>query len=65
MASTVESLIHVQRHNELHIVAQAAFLLPWRRVFNLSDSSLMVAKRENAKALFRAHIESKGGKLQV
>ena len=44
---------------------QAAFLLPWRRIFNLSDSQLSVAKRENAKALFRGHIESKGGMLQV
>lgn len=44
---------------------QAAFLLPWRRIFNLSDSQLYVAKRENAKALFRGHIESKGGILQV
>ena len=44
---------------------QAAFLLPWRRIFNLSDSQLYVAKRENAKALFRSHIESKGNILQV
>lgn len=45
--------------------SQAAFLLPWRRVFNLSDSSLYVARRENAKALFRSFIESRGGVLQV
>lgn len=47
------------------VSAQAAFLLPWRRIFNLSDSQLYVAKRENAKALFRGHIDSKGGILQV
>ena len=39
--------------------------MPWRRIFNLSDSQLYVAKRENAKALFRSHIGSKGGMLQV
>ncbi len=44
---------------------QAAFLLPWRRVFNLSDSSLYVARRDNAKALFRSYIDSRGGVLQV
>ena len=44
---------------------QAAFLLPWRRVFNLSDSQLFVARRENAKALFRGFIDSRGGTLQA
>jgi hypothetical protein len=44
---------------------QAAFLLPWRRVFNLSDSQLYIARRENAKALFRGFIDSRGGKLQA
>ncbi len=46
-------------------VSQAAFLLPWRRVFNLSDSSLYVARRENAKALFHSFIKARGGVLQV
>jgi hypothetical protein len=40
-------------------------MLPWRRIFSLSDSQLIIAKRDNAKALFRAYIDSKGGKLQV
>ena len=44
---------------------RAAFLLPWRRIFNLTDSQLTVAKRENAKALFNNHIQSLGGELQV
>ena len=46
-------------------LSQAAFLLPWRRVFNLSDSQLLVARRENAKALFRGFIDSRGGTLQA
>lgn len=45
--------------------SQAAFLLPWKRVFNMSDSSLYVARRENAKALFGGFIHSRGGTLQV
>lgn len=44
---------------------RAAFLLPWRRVFSLTDAQLSVAKRDNAKALFNNHIQSLGGELQV
>lgn len=44
---------------------RAAFLLPWRRIFNLTDAQLSVAKRDNAKALFNNHIQSLGGELQV
>ncbi|KAK9915263.1 hypothetical protein WJX75_006851 [Coccomyxa subellipsoidea] len=59
----LQKLIYV---SDLVFGAQkAAFLLPWRRVFNLSDSSLYVARRENAKALFRSFIESRGGVLQA
>ncbi|CAL8468289.1 g7829 [Coccomyxa elongata] len=59
----LQKLIYV---SDLVFGAQkAAFLLPWRRVFNLSDSSLYVARRENAKALFRSYIDSRGGVLQA
>ena len=44
---------------------KSAFLLPWRRVFGLTDSQLSVAKRESAKALFKAFLDARGGKLQV
>ncbi|KAK9831616.1 hypothetical protein WJX74_002584 [Apatococcus lobatus] len=44
---------------------RAAFLLPWRRVFSLTDAQLSVAKRDNAKALFNNHIQSLGGELQA
>ena len=51
--------------DDMTFPGQAAFLLPWRRVFNLSDSQLSVARRENAKALFRGFIDSRGGTLQA
>ena len=64
MAALGSSASFIEAHQRC-ACPQAAFLLPWRRIFNLSDSQLYVAKRENAKALFRGHIESKGGILQV
>ena len=42
---------------------KAAFLLPWRRSFNLTDAQLFVARRDNARAIFRAHLEALGGGL--
>ncbi|KAI8475724.1 MAG: hypothetical protein J3K34DRAFT_517150 [Monoraphidium minutum] len=43
---------------------KAAFLLPWRRVFNLNDSQLFVARRDNARAIFNQHLrEIYGGEL--
>ncbi|KIY91916.1 hypothetical protein MNEG_16047 [Monoraphidium neglectum] len=43
---------------------KAAFLLPWRRVFNLNDSQLFVARRDNARAIFNQHLrENYGGQL--
>lgn len=42
---------------------KAAFLLPWRRVFNLTDAQLFVARRDNAKAIFRQYLETHGGDL--
>jgi hypothetical protein len=38
---------------------KAAFLLPWRRVFNLNDSQLFVARRDNARAIFNQHLREK------
>ena len=40
---------------------QAAFLLPWKRIFGYTDASLFVAKRDNAKALFKSFLDSQGG----
>ncbi len=40
---------------------KAAFLLPWRRVFNLNDSQLFVARRDNARAIFGQHLKDKCG----
>ncbi|KAK9839292.1 hypothetical protein WJX81_005958 [Elliptochloris bilobata] len=42
---------------------KAAFLLPWRRVFGMSDAQLYIARRDNAKALFRSLLEARGGGL--
>ena len=39
---------------------KSAFMLPWRRAFDLTDAQLYVAKRDCAKQLFRAAI-AKGG----
>jgi len=38
---------------------KATFLLPWRRVFNLNDSQLFVARRDNARAIFNQHLREK------
>lgn len=46
-----------------HFPSQAAFLLPWKRLFNITDAQLYVAKRDNAKQLFSKAIESIGGEL--
>lgn len=42
---------------------KAAFLLPWRRVFNLTDAQLFVARRDNAKAVFSSHLAARGGEF--
>jgi Chloroplast envelope transporter len=42
---------------------KAAFLLPWRRVFNLTDAQLFVARRDNARAVFAGHLAARGGEL--
>ncbi|EFJ41589.1 hypothetical protein VOLCADRAFT_98450 [Volvox carteri f. nagariensis] len=42
---------------------KAAFLLPWRRTFNLNDAQIFVARRDNARAIFRQYLEARGGML--
>lgn len=42
---------------------KAAFLLPWRRVFNLTDAQLFVARRDNARAIFSGYLAARGGEL--
>ena len=44
---------------------QEAYLLPWKRMFDYNDASLYVAKRDQARALFKAHLDSYGAQLQV
>ena len=44
---------------------KSAFLLPWKRVFNMTDSQVTVAKRDSAKALFKTFLDARGGHLQV
>lgn len=39
---------------------QAAFLLPWARVFGLNDAQVYVAKRDNARLLFKSFIDQAG-----
>lgn len=56
-ASTVEAtrafqkLIYVS--SQVFGEKKAAFLLPWNRVFNMTDAALFVAKRDYARQLFR------------
>ena len=40
---------------------QAAFLLPWTRIFGLNEAQIQVARRDNARALFKARVTSEGG----
>eukprot|EP00878_Enallax_costatus_P008337 GHUV01008715.1.p1 GENE.GHUV01008715.1~~GHUV01008715.1.p1 ORF type:complete len:884 (+),score=360.27 GHUV01008715.1:261-2912(+) len=42
---------------------KAAFLLPWRRVFNLTDAQLFVARRDNARAIFSGYLAARGGEF--
>eukprot|EP00216_Chloropicon_sp_CCMP2111_P004080 CAMPEP_0198246818 /NCGR_PEP_ID=MMETSP1446-20131203/46166_1 /TAXON_ID=1461542 ORGANISM="Unidentified sp, Strain CCMP2111" /NCGR_SAMPLE_ID=MMETSP1446 /ASSEMBLY_ACC=CAM_ASM_001112 /LENGTH=966 /DNA_ID=CAMNT_0043931141 /DNA_START=214 /DNA_END=3114 /DNA_ORIENTATION=+ len=36
---------------------KAKFLLPWKRVFNLTDAQLNLAKRDNARGLYSSRLE--------
>lgn len=40
---------------------QSAFLLPWARVFGLTDAQVQVARRDNARSLFKQHVLAAGG----
>ncbi len=44
---------------------QEAFLLPWKRVCGYSNESLIVAKRDQAKALFKNHMDAIGEGVPV
>lgn len=44
---------------------KAAFLLPWSRVFGLTDAQVQVARRDNAVKLFEARIASSGLKADA
>uniref|UniRef100_A0A7S0S6E9 Uncharacterized protein n=1 Tax=Chlamydomonas leiostraca TaxID=1034604 RepID=A0A7S0S6E9_9CHLO len=44
---------------------KAAFLLPWRRHFNITDAQVFVARRDNARTIFRTFMEQQGGQLQA
>ncbi len=58
-AQTFQKLIFVS--NLVFGDQKAAFLLPWRRTFKLTDSQLAVAKRDSAKALFKSFLDERGG----
>lgn len=40
---------------------QAAFLLPWTRVFGLNEAQIQIARRDNARTLFKARVMTEGG----
>ncbi len=42
---------------------KAAYLLPWRRLFNITDAQVFVARRDNARSIFRTYLEQQGGDL--
>jgi hypothetical protein len=56
---TFQKLIYVS--NLAFGERQAAFLLPWSRVFGLTEAQLQVARRDNARALFKARVAADGG----
>ncbi|EFN52285.1 hypothetical protein CHLNCDRAFT_139027 [Chlorella variabilis] len=67
---TFQKLIYVS--NLVFGDRQAAFLLPWTRVFGLTEaqasarlSCVYVAKRDNAKGIFKQYLDSHGGQLQA
>ena len=59
---TFQKLIYV---SNLVFGERQQFLLPWSRVFGLTDAQLYVAKRDNAKGIFKQYLDSQGGQLQV
>ena len=53
---TFQKLIYVS--NLVFGERKAAFLLPWTRVFGLTDAQVQVARRDNAKSLFQNNISA-------
>lgn len=44
---------------------QSAFLLPWKRLFGVTDSQIDIAMRENAKSLYSSQLKSIGRDLDI
>ncbi|RLN41256.1 hypothetical protein C2845_PM01G38650 [Panicum miliaceum] len=44
---------------------QSAFLLPWKRLFGVTDSQIDIAMRENAKSLYSSQLKSIGRGLDI
>ena len=44
---------------------KAAFLLPWRKHFPITEAQIFVARRDNAKTIFKALFEAAGGDLKA
>lgn len=40
---------------------QSAFLLPWTRIFGLTGAQLEIARRDNARGLFKSRVSALGG----
>lgn len=56
---TFQKLIYIS--NLVFGERQAAFLLPWARIFGLTDAQIQVARRDNARSLFASNIAAAGG----
>ncbi|CAN6310638.1 unnamed protein product [Urochloa humidicola] len=44
---------------------QSAFLLPWKRLFGVTESQIDIAMRENAKSLYSSQLKSIGRGLDI
>ncbi|CAN6304736.1 unnamed protein product [Urochloa humidicola] len=44
---------------------QSAFLLPWKRLFGVTESQIDIAMRENAKSLYSSQLKSIGRDLDI
>ncbi|CAL4917312.1 unnamed protein product [Urochloa decumbens] len=44
---------------------QSAFLLPWKRLFGVTESQIDIAMRENAKSLYASQLKSIGRGLDI
>ncbi|RLN18203.1 hypothetical protein C2845_PM02G10690 [Panicum miliaceum] len=59
---TFQKLIYV---SNLVFGDQSAFLLPWKRLFGVTDSQIDIAMRENAKSLYSSQLKSIGRGLDI